>query len=303
MVITIIGILIALLLPAVQAAREAARRAQCSNNLKQWGLAMLNYEQANGRFPYGAIYGSAGGPSLAGSGDSGVKGNWQRQSFVVGLWPYLEQSDLFDQYNFGYTIYSTQNRPLVQAQPSFYFCPSDRIGRWTADVFGGRSRGNYVLNWGYCDYSQTQPAGFQIGPFGPNKQWLAAQITDGLSNTMFLGEIIQAVNDTDWDLRGDFFNADCGAAQFMTLYTPNSGVDSTLCAGSDPNQPGPCQMPGSWPPTWPVYVSARSRHPGGVMVALGDGSAHFVSDQIALSIWRAVASMSGGETVTGGAAD
>ena len=120
-----------------------------------------------------------------------------------------------------------------------YYCPSDRVGKWTADSYDVRSRGNYVLNWGYCDFYQKQPAGFKVGPFGPNKSWLAAQISDGLSNTMFMGEIIQAVNDSDWDFRGDIFNADCGAAEFMTLYTPNSGIDTTLCAGANAERAWP----------------------------------------------------------------
>ncbi|MBU4399307.1 MAG: DUF1559 domain-containing protein, partial [Planctomycetes bacterium] len=122
------------------------------------------------------------------------------------------------------------------------------------------------------------------------------------SNTMFMGEVIQAVNDADWDLRGDFLNSDAGAAEFMTFYTPNSGIDSTLCAGADPNEPAPCQSGWLWG-SGPVYVSARSRHPGGVVIAFGDGSVHFIADQISLNVWRALSSKDGGEPITGGAAD
>ena len=229
-VITIIGILVALLLPAVQAAREAARQVQCKNNLKQWCLAMANYEHINHWFPFGVIFGSASGPSYPdASGSSGANGDWQRQSFVIALWPYLEQTQFYAQYNFNYTFYSTQNRPWVAVSAQHYFCPSDRQGWWSADTWRGRSRGNYVTNWGYCDFFQTQPPDRKIGPFSPNQQRRAADVTDGLSNTMFMGEVVQAILDTDSDLRGDFFNDDCGAAQFMTLYTPNSGIDSTLC--------------------------------------------------------------------------
>ncbi|MBU4397768.1 MAG: DUF1559 domain-containing protein, partial [Planctomycetes bacterium] len=189
-VITIIGILIALLLPAVQAAREAARRVQCSNNLKQWGLAMANYEQANGWFPYGVIYGSASGNT--GTNPTGIAtistpGDWQRQSFVIALWPFLEQSGIYDQWDPKYTFYSPKNRQMTAVQATVYFCPSDRRGWWSADTWKSRTRGNYVLNWGYCDYFQTQPQGFKVGPFAPNRQYLAAHISDGLSNTMFMG--------------------------------------------------------------------------------------------------------------------
>ncbi len=300
-VITIIGILVALLLPAVQAAREAARRSQCSNNLKQWGLAIANYEQANGWFPYGVIYGSAGpsathAPAVC---TLNTPGDWMRQTLVIPLWPFMEQMGLYGQFDFNYTFYSTETRnlQLTSVPVPYYYCPSDRVGKWAADVYGPRSRGNYVANWGYCDYYQTQPAGYKIGPFSPNRQYLAAQISDGLANTMFMGEIIQAINDADLDFRGDFFNSDVGAAQFMTLYTPNSGIDTTGCFEANPNEPAPCQ------PAAPFYVSARSRHPGGVTIAFGDGSVHFIADQIALNLWRALSSKDGGEPVTGGAAD
>jgi prepilin-type N-terminal cleavage/methylation domain-containing protein/prepilin-type processing-associated H-X9-DG protein len=299
-VITIIGILIALLLPAVQVAREAARRAQCINNLKQWGLAMANYESANGYFPYGAVYGSAGPGSISPDGMCGAGGAYYRQTFVLALWPYLEGGNLHDKYDMAYTFYSPQNRSVTNIPMSVYYCPSDRPGgMWRGDQYI-RLRGNYVTNWGYCDYSQTvaKPDGvdpLKIGPFSVNRHWQAAMITDGVSKTMFLGEVIQAVNDSDFDFRGDFLNDDLGAAQFMTLYTPNSGIDSMAAFGSEPNEPGLSQMGGA------VYVSSRSRHPGGVNVAFGDGSVQFITDQIAVTVWRSLSSMNADDLVNGSA--
>ncbi len=303
-VITIIGILIALLLPAVQAAREAARRMQCSNNLKQWGLAMANYESTNQVYPFGVLYGSQGNGSISPDGTCGPHGEYRRQTFVPSVWPYLEQTGLQQQYDFNYTFYSAKNRPVTNFAVPLYSCPSDRQGI----IIGPRCRGSYVTNWGYCDFLQTSPPGYKIGPFGSNRQSTAAKIRDGLSNTLFMGEVIQAISDDAsycYDLRGDFFNNDFGAAQFMTYYTPNSGVDSMpYCYYSPsppirwdadcPHEPSLCQAGGS------VYVSARSKHPGGVNVLFGDGSVTFVSNSIALNLWQALSSMCGDEPVTGG---
>jgi prepilin-type N-terminal cleavage/methylation domain-containing protein len=280
--ITIIGILIALLLPAVQAAREAARRTQCANNMKQWGLALANYESENGRFPYGVRTTSA-----------------TRQTFVYSLWPYLEGGSLYAKWNYSYPFYYPQNLPMAQIQLAIYFCPSDRKGMWRGDPWV-RSRCNYLLNWGYCDYTQTQPPGIfpgdpngrRIGPFSSNQARQASQISDGLSNTIFMSEVVQALRDVDYDVRGDVLNDDYGCAEFMTKYTPNSGTDSMIISGVTPsNDPGPA----AWLGYTSVYVSARSRHPGGVTVVCGDGSVHFINDSIAINLWRSLSSMTGDE--------
>ena len=307
-VVTIIAILIALLLPAVQAAREAARRAQCSNNLKQWTLAMANYESANKYFPYGVIYGSGGPGCVVSDGKCG-DGAYFRLTFVIALWPYLEAASLYEKFDFTYTFYSPQNRTVVNTPVSVYYCPTDRPGGvWNGDPYT-RLRGNYVTNWGYCDFTQTvaTPDGTNpqaIGPFSPpitvrsgavvGRHRTAADISDGLSRTLFMSELIQAIQDADFDFRGDFLNDDVGAAQFMTLYTPNAGVDSMPCYIAFPGgDPGPVQT------GIPVYVSARSRHPGGVNVAFGDGSIQFISNEISLNLWRALSSMAANDLVEG----
>jgi prepilin-type N-terminal cleavage/methylation domain-containing protein len=300
-VITIIGLLIALLLPAVQAAREAARRAECNNNLKQWGLAMAHYEALNGAFPYGIRYGIGTGAAGTVFGNNGPNGEYRRDTFVPALWPFFEQTSLV--YDYDWTFYSPVNLPMIRMQVAMYFCPDDRKGYWTADQYGPRSRGNYVVSWGYCDFFQTQPADRKLGAFGGPRtingqlrDWQAkvADIRDGLANTLFMAEILQAVNDRDWDFRGDFFNCDLGGAQFMTMNTPNAGVDSLACYGATPQEPGPCQYTGM------VHVSARSRHPGGVSTLFGDGSTHFISNDISINTWRALSSIDGGETINGG---
>jgi len=288
-VIAIIGILIALLLPAVQAAREAARRMQCTNHLKQWGLAMHNYEVTFKILPYPNS--RAGGTSSC----SSVEGR-RRISYPIRLWPYIEQQALYDQYDFNLPFHhtgtsGTGNEPLVVVQVPLYFCPSDRQGMWESPADSHRrSRGNYVLNWGAADFCQnrTTYSDYRPSPFGPNRSERFAAITDGLSNTMLMSEVVQATTDGHFDFRGDILNDDVSCAQYMTLNTPNAGVDQNSCV--DLNRPAPCLNVSS-----PRYASARSKHPGGVHVLFGDGSVHFLSESIALDSWQAMGSMAGGE--------
>jgi len=283
-VIAIIGILVSLLLPAVQSAREAARRMQCSNNLKNWGLAFHNYATANKVFPAGVIRGASATTSSDGS--AGPNGINRRQTFVPSLWPQLEQQALADKYNFNYSFYAPVNKISVEAQPSFYFCPSDRTGYWKGDIYT-RSRGNYVLNWGNGPYQQNN-SGYLLSAFGANRWTSHADIRDGLSQTVFMAEVIQSSVDTDFDFRGDFINDDISCAQFMTVNTPNTGVDQTVCVNL--TKPSPCISTQS-----DTRVSARSRHPGGVMVVLGDGSVRMVSDSVDITIWRAAGTIAGNE--------
>lgn len=289
-VIAIIGILIALLLPAVQAAREAARRSQCANNLKQWGLGMANYENQNRMYPYGAIYN--GGVNDT-NGRIGQNGQQNRMSYVVSMWPFLELNDLFERYNWEYTFFSPVNRPLMLEQPALYFCPDDRKGFWKGDQYE-RSRGNFVLNWGMTDYDQDYyQSGALKGPFGPNVQRSIRDITDGTSHTLMMSELLQADNDTDFDFRGDILNDDQGCAQFMTRYPPNSGRDTCACGTKTPNIPAECTYTAGT-----VIVTARSNHPGGVNTLFCDSSIHFVMNEVDYKVWWALGSMQGGETVS-----
>jgi prepilin-type N-terminal cleavage/methylation domain-containing protein/prepilin-type processing-associated H-X9-DG protein len=286
-VIAIIGILIALLLPAVQAAREAARRMQCTNHLKQWGLAILNYEVASKWLPY----------ANRRCNDNFV--DCPRISYQPALWPYIEQQQLYEQYDFNLPFHhpyhlgpGTGNEPVVEVQVPLYFCPSDRQGMWEAPADSHRrSRGNYVMNWGNGSFRQAadeenHPAD-KPSPFGRFRQSKIAEVTDGMSNTMLMSEVLQARVDGHFDFRGDILNDDNTCAQYMTVNTPNSGIDFNICV--DLENPAPCERAS------PRHVAARSNHSGGVNVLFGDGSVRFVAETVNLDTWRALGSMSGGE--------
>lgn len=295
-VIAIIGILIALLLPAVQAAREAARRSQCTNHLKQWGLALHNYELSNKTLPFGCQT----------RDHCSVRMLW-RHPFAPALWPYLEQTVLYQEYDFGQNFYADSNEVPLRVKVSYYYCPSDRVGgAWVGDDYS-RARGNYVVNFGNTNYCQTdltittptaadpwETGRFRGAPFGPNRVVRIAEITDGLSNTIAMSEVLMAVVDDTFDFRGDILNDDVGAGQFMTQFGPNSTVaDHTACADYT-DKPGPCVNDTSDA----SYVSARSKHPGGVNTLRCDGSVAFVSETIPLAAWKALGSSQGGETTT-----
>lgn len=274
-VIAIIGILIALLLPAVQAAREAARRSECTNHLKQWGLGLHNYELSNKTFPFGA------------------QDTPRRHAFPPALWPFMEQVSLYEKYDFLVDFYGGKNGTAISTVVPYYYCPSDRVG---ATYGSQRMRGNYVPNFGstYQDQRDLSDNKFLGAPFSLNKVHRIADITDGLSNTMAMSEVLVPIKDDTgvMDHRGDIMNNQNSAGQFMTLNPPNSSLpDHIYC--SDPNYPAPCQH-ANW--GYAAYVSARSKHPGGVNTLRCDGSVGFISSTIDLSLWRALGSSQGRET-------
>jgi prepilin-type N-terminal cleavage/methylation domain-containing protein/prepilin-type processing-associated H-X9-DG protein len=293
-VIAIIAVLIGLLLPAVQKVREAAARMSCQNSLKQWGLAMHTMHDATGALP------------------EGNRSN-PRRVWVVLVWPYVEQGNMyvrFDQTKHFYeppNTYTNTTDGIYAKTAPMYYCPSDRPGAlWKGDIYW-RARGNYVINWGnmavpYNPNDPVQSPTHGIAPFGykdhtnSNKPRTTRliDITDGTSNTMLMSEVIQAVNDTDYDIRGDMLNDDRPCTQFMTLNTPNSGTDvSPYCdANTYPRNP-PCTNANSGF----SQKAARSRHSGGVNVLFGDGAVHFISTNVALATWRALGTMNGGEVI------
>jgi prepilin-type N-terminal cleavage/methylation domain-containing protein/prepilin-type processing-associated H-X9-DG protein len=294
-VIAIIAILIGLLLPAVQKVREAAARAKCSNNLKQWGLAMHNCHDVTGSLPPG-------------------NQNNPRRVWVVLVWPYVEQGNFYVQFNQAVhfyqppnTITNTTNGIYAKTAP-IYYCPSDRPDAlWKGDIYW-RARGSYVINWGnmtvpYNPGDPLQSPGLGIAPFGytdnasPSKPRTTrlTDITDGTSNTLLMSEVIMAANDTDYDIRGDFLNDDRPCNQFMTINPPNTPLMdvSPYCNGATYPQNPPCTNSGSQY----SQKAARSKHPGGVNTLFGDGSIRFVRSSVLPATWRAWGTMNGGEII------
>lgn len=307
-VIAIIGILVGLLLPAVQAAREAARRMQCSNNLKQWGLGMHNHHSTFNRFPYASQ-------------------NARRRTYVVMLWPYMEQTALFDKYDMTRDFFATPNNVpstltgLISAPIPFYYCPSDPNSSGAGQFWKGdtnwRTRVNYVVSHGrwpertvagipdseaqalFRSHNTSQPTNPVPGAYG------FKSILDGSSNTLMMSEILIPALDgsggtANRDSRGDAMN-NSGDSRwaFHSTLTPNSsspdrndecGVNTNL-----PRQNLPCIVNTS---SLRVAVAARSRHAGGVNVLLADGSIQFVASNIDLATWRALATIANGEVAT-----
>jgi len=305
-VIAIIGTLIGLLLPAVQAARESARRSACTNNLKQWGLGMHLFHDIKNKFPYGASRTNPTGYEGMGNqpqipGFSGVA----RRTWVVYLWPFVEQQVLAAAYDYTKPYIDSSsndsgktNKELTHIKAPIYYCPSDRPNAGTPNNYGAKL--NYLVNWGRstlydsAEPSQHAPFGWRSGTDWSNfvpYQSSMKQVTDGLSKTLLLAECRFA--DSDNDARGCAMQ-DVGPPGFMTLYPPNNGTDAVPTCSNEPTMP--CIPKGSGS-RHQLTVSARSKHPGGVMAAMCDGSVRFVIDKIEPITWKDLSTSNLGEVV------
>ncbi|EAQ82284.1 DUF1559 domain-containing protein [Blastopirellula marina] len=300
-VIAIIGVLIALLLPAVQQAREAARRAQCTNNMKQLTLAThMHLDTYPDWFPLGAMNG-ANNPTKVENGNS-----YSRITWHVLLWPFIEQTALYDNYDLNQPFYATPNIDQLRVPVNAYYCPSDQVGAVqgpTADPTYWRAMGNYVGNMGNTHLHQNgaDQAIFNGSPFGVRHTYRMSQIIDGTSNTACFSEIIIASANAVNDNRGDILN-DEGSPGFMSILTPNSSSPdqcrqckaSAMDVNHNDYRSIPCTIAAD---NSEMQIAARSRHPGGVIVSMCDGSVRFVGETISQSVWQGVLSGRGGEVV------
>lgn len=319
-VITIIGILIALLLPAVQAAREAARRMQCTNNAKQVALAMHLYHVSASQFPPGYGYCEEPyGPGMC----------MQEWPWAVRLLPYIEQTALADAltasylpagYKSGWSVPPGNGMPPAGLLPVFETniaalqCPSDFTIRmrfneghkWTSG-FPQDARISYAacLGVGPMEGTIVSPSKLLtglnskervVGVFGYNYGASIAQISDGTSNTSLVSELMGGNALT---IRG-VQTYDEGPV-FMADHCPNDRTpDLVRWCDAEDNDPGavaPC-LNGSSTFNMVIHTS-RSAHPGGVVMALCDGSTRFVGETVALQVWQSMATPAGGEVISG----
>ncbi len=324
-VIAIIGILSALLLPAIQSARETARRLTCQNNLKQLGIALHRHEEAKKCFPSGA-------ESRAYAKIPNNPYTFYRWSALVRLMPYLEETTAYNSLDLTQPLYGNDlkvtpaNRPGVAQIVPLFLCPSDR----QQPVASGFGPTNYATCAGSGAGGGTP---FRAdGIFYINSETTTAQITDGLSHTAAMSEsilgdgpaplsdasrvdprttyaFVNAVPLTDtacqkairWnyrDLRGfSWANGEYRCTLYNHHWVPNSpqvdSVSSQMVGMEGDNSPIL-----TWQNSCYGWRSARSRHPGGVNVLMADGSGWFCTDDIDLTTWQALSTRENGEMVS-----
>ena len=301
-VIAIIAVLISLLLPAVQSAREAARRAQCINNLKQLGLALHNYECAHRRFPPGFISRVTG--SWSGGGNDPIPEAGPGWSFFAMILPHIEQGNLHQTIQFHLPIAAPENRVARSTRVKEYQCPSDTwnepVSVWPATLgitdlapssyIGCLGGGDPANAPGYSAMYEQQPFN---GMFHRNVAIRHADITDGTSNTIALGERASMFAPNGW--AGVVPTA-------QTVFSPRIAQSRGQVVGQTARPAitmatvhvrtgGPNAPTGSPGGFW-------SPHTGGALFLLMDGSTHTISTNVDMNTYRLMAGRNDGTVVT-----
>jgi prepilin-type processing-associated H-X9-DG protein len=344
-VIAIIAVLIALLLPAVQAAREAARRSQCTNNLKQIGLALHNYESSNSSFPWtqGTVsteYPIVNNGRMPWDTPPGTGAEYQNFGSLTLMLPYMEQTPTWNAINFAFGMwpYSPNSPDAVQGTATIqvintFICPSDSFGK-------GRNnyRASNGTNWDWWSRDPGSGALVRIQPGGQTIGTISG-VSDGLSSTICFFERNRGSGGTSNGIArpGDVYTGGPASQWPAPTYVMSNPADfaylqNTLIpdcvsyakanpgtiwpwggqwwsAGEYTNSVGNFNLtPNSKVPdcsawggvgTGIGFFSARSGHPGGVNVALTDGSVRFIKDSITPLIWMSLGTRNGGEILSG----
>jgi prepilin-type N-terminal cleavage/methylation domain-containing protein/prepilin-type processing-associated H-X9-DG protein len=314
-VIAIIATLVALLLPAVQQAREAARRTQCKNNLKQYGLALQNYHDTYGMFPY-----------------SGAEPQWWSANMLSWQWrvlPFMDQAPLYNMVNSeapaAYSVVLADGTKLTDHSVPYGRCPSDdskkRSVGDTWDLWGGDAYlGSYTGSSGAYFIESIDPTctpyvsviGFQghwepisnmgstrlLGFMDREHGWRAnqdrlttiARITDGTSNTIAVGEI--RANCHDHLAGGIFYANSLNASHASTVCAIN---DFTSC--EDQQQIRWPKCAGYYKHEWNISWGFKSRHAGGAQFVFADGSVHFLGESINMATYQKLGAPQDGQTV------
>ncbi|QDU61771.1 Type II secretion system protein G precursor [Planctomycetes bacterium Pan216] len=291
-VIAIIGILVALLLPAVQQAREAARRSQCQNHLKQIGLALENYESTHNIYPPGRL--SCDGTSSA---PCTTLRSHERQGTggLVFLLPELDRQALYDSFNLKVGLYHSSGSPFVSTWEAMnttalrttvqiYVCPSDTFNRLNS---AQRAVGSYAFVTGTNGPSQGINSAvkfFNNGPFYYVSGTRRADIKDGLTKTMMVGEVVAPdtpESSNTWTL---------GSRHQDSLRSTNNPLNTLPEEGITFDSYGTL-----------VNGAFASRHPGGGHFVFGDGSVAFLSEEMDLGVYRALSTIKKGELIDGNA--
>jgi prepilin-type N-terminal cleavage/methylation domain-containing protein/prepilin-type processing-associated H-X9-DG protein len=298
-VIAVIGVLVSLLLPAVQAAREAARRTQCVNNLKQLGIAFHTYHDTFKQFPSAYISQPGGPQEHPETLDAGPGWAWGTL-----LLPFLEQTPLHDQMTPEMPCWDAINAPHVATTLDVFLCPSAsgergpfRVLDQSGNPLATFSRAHYVTNVG-----QEEPWGHTIhdfariadGPLYRNSETRTADVLDGLSSTVFLGEHHSALSLKTW------VGVVPGASVCPTPRYAFSACDRAATLVQVHSGPSSKEIPPAiHPPNSPLCHVCQmfAEHPGGCNVMLGDGSVRFVSEMINQLTWSALSSRARGEVV------
>ncbi len=271
-VISIIGVLIALLLPAVQRAREAARRISCTNNLKQIGIAFHSYHDAHNRLPIGYTF----TPGY-------IRGGFGWGAMIL---PEVEQEPLFDATNFSLPLWNESNTTTATTAVSFFLCPSDETsqGRFLEREGFRYAKTSYVASFGPGNMDASPDD--RRGLFSRNSSTRFAEVTDGLSQTLAGGErhngtfavVIGSHEHIDAEtvwvgaVKEDPDDDHAHTTLFQASHTPSSGFMNDQ--------------------------DAASRHDGGANFLFGDGSVKFLKNTINLGVYQALSSRSGGEVIS-----